>query len=197
MRRSVRLEVLAWKAAAELVLFCFWVFWTGGPDGGAHRAELSSLLRCWSWHFALIQDFSLCAVTPRRAGRRRSATSDRTCTSPHSVLTLDYDKYRFGFIKRQPCSPCRGEKNRRDLSLHPERIVLSLLLSGFLTSPLSPALLSSSLACGIDVLTLLGVLSLLIVRSSFLFANYSLWPSPLVPPPVLTHSTRRHTRTFH
>lgn len=200
MRRSVRLEVLAWKAAAEFLVVVV-VFRGGGGggrrSGGAHGSGAVLSPQVLKLTLCAHSEISLCAETPRRAGRRRSATSDRTCTSPHSVLTLDYDKYRLGFIKRQPCSPCRKrKKNHRDLSLHPERIVVPLLLSGSLTSPQSPALLSSSLGCGVGVLTLLGVHSLLIVPSSSLSANYSLWPSPLVPPPVLTYSTRRHTRTF-
>ncbi|KAM3619529.1 uncharacterized protein V6R79_009717 [Siganus canaliculatus] len=42
----------------------------------------------------------LCAVTPRRAVRKRSATSDRTFyLLPHCVLTLDYHTCCVGFLK--------------------------------------------------------------------------------------------------
>lgn len=78
------------------------------------------LLKCWSWYFGLIQDFSA-QVTPRRAGR--------TFTFPHRMLTLDWDT------------------NHRDLSLHPERCScprsLSLLLSVSFASPLSSPPLSA------------------------------------------------------
>lgn len=118
-------------------------------------------------------------VTPRR---KRSATSDRTIVFGGVIKKEGKNKsprFKSSFWDALPFS--------RSLS---SSVGLSPRLS-------LPSLLSSSLGYGLNVFSLLGVQSLLIVRSSFLFANCSPWPSPLVPPPVLTCSTRRHARTFH
>lgn len=150
-------------------------FWTGGPEEHAERS--CPLLRCWSWHFALIQDFS--------AGDTEA--QEECDVGPH---------YRFwGVIKKEG-----KNKSPRFKSSFWDALPFSRSLSSSvgLSPRLSlPSLLSSSLGYGLNVFSLLGVQSLLIVRSSFLFANCSPWPSPLVPPPVLTCSTRRHARTFH
>ena len=107
-----------WKCAHQTAVL-------GAASDGRSRAELSSpqvLKPTLCAHPAF-----MCAVTPRRAGRRRSATSDLTFYLPlHSVLTLACDRDRFGvcffffflsfffFLKkrRQPRGPC-GNKNHR------------------------------------------------------------------------------------
>lgn len=77
-----------WKCAHETAVL-------GVVSDGRSRAELSSpqvLKPTLCAHPGF-----LCAVTARRAGRRRSATSDLTFYLPlHSVLTLVCDKDRYG-----------------------------------------------------------------------------------------------------
>lgn len=78
--QRVRLEVLALKAAVEFFFCCFFLvclllFWSEGPEEQTERScpspqVLKLTLRSHPGF--------LCAVTPRRAGRRESATSDRT-----------------------------------------------------------------------------------------------------------------------
>lgn len=150
--------------------------WTGGP--GKHAERSCPLLRCWIWHFLLVQDFS--ARSQRR--RKKRATSDRTFTFSSGVLTPVYDTHRVVY------SAAAAGFNRINSSFYKQSLS-SLQLS---LSP--PSLLSASVGRSLRVVTFLGVQSPLVVHSSVLFANYSLWPSPLAPPPVLTYSTRRLTR---
>lgn len=150
---------------------------TGGPEE-QHTEGSCPLLRCWSSHLGLIQDLSAPwhRGAPGAGGVRR-----RTSLLPLPVWMLG-----SGFV----CSEA-------DLQSWQEKKKSPWLKSSSwmdcLVVPLSPLLLS--LLCS-ECLTLSGVGAPLTVRSSFPFADYSLWPSPLVPPLVLTYSTKKHRGTF-
>ena len=150
-----------WKCAHQTAVL-------GAASDGRSRAELSSpqvLKPTLCAHPAF-----MCAVTPRRAGRRRSATSDLTFYLPlHSVLTLACDRDRFGvcfflfffffffFLNKEGSLAV----------LVGIKITASFWTLRRVCPSLRSVSLSSSLRCGLNVLTLPGVQSLLIVRSSF------------------------------
>lgn len=147
---------------------------SGGPEEQTERS--CPLLRCWSGHFALIQDFSARSDTEARraqderdVGRRTALWADpsqcvcaadagfeqvRVAIYSHTLVVL---AGREGGIK----------KNLRVLSLHPKSAARSLPLR-------ASRFLCACLGFGWNVLTLLRLHSPLIVRSSSLFANYSL-----------------------
>lgn len=152
----------------------------GGVCGQEVRGSCP-LLRCWIWHFLLVQDFSA------RSQRRRKK---RAYVGPHFYLFLRCADAGLWHAPGGLFNGSRGVQSPRiNSSFYEQSLSFSLQLS-----PSPPFLLSASLGRSLNVITFLGVQAPLVVHSSVLFANYSLWPSPLAPPPVLTYSTRRLTR---
>lgn len=123
---------------------------------------------------------SASCATARDSEARRAPESFPLSTRG-ALLTSDYDKCRLGVIQRQPRGECGNkipansvfiiaEAPRHRLSAppyhhhhHPAYISATFALVSAASPPLQ-----------INVWTLLGVQSPLIVHSSFLFANYSL-----------------------